>query len=271
MSAGVDDSSAHSAGGAPNPHAAWLRAGQARQQAKHAEQGKTDAASAAAEREREYKRRYREEHREEIRAYRVKYEAENREEVTRKKREYARERARQKRVQEERRERQREREHARYVADPEGRRAQIERWREAHPEKNAEYSKRYYERHRSERLVESRLMARARQGNSGLRSGSAFYSRRHLVSNHRPSRPSTRAPPDPSRVAPTNDPSAVVTADIGSCMSPEISVTAGPLVAHQRRLMFELDPSPAASLAQLFERPLRVEPKLSCSRQPGLS
>lgn len=152
MSAGVDDTSARSNGGAPDPHAAWLRAGQARQQAKRADQGQDAAASAAAEREREYKSRYREEHREEIRAYRAQYHAENRDEVNRKNREYMRERSRKMRAQKERRERQREREHARYAADPGKRRAQIERWREAHPEKNAEYSKRYYERHRSARV-----------------------------------------------------------------------------------------------------------------------
>ena len=152
MSAGVDDESARAVGGAADPHAAWLRAGQARQQAKRAEKEQSAAASAAAEREREYKRRWREEHREEIRAYRAKYHAENRDEVNRENREYMRERAHRLRLQAAKRERQRAREHARYAADPEKRRAQIARWREAHPEKNAEYSKRYYERHHGARL-----------------------------------------------------------------------------------------------------------------------
>lgn len=152
MSAGVDDSSARPVGGPTDPHAAWLRAGRARQQAKRAEQEQSAAASAAADPKRDYAKRYREEHREEIRAYRANYHAQNRDEVNRKNREYMRERSRRMREQQAKRARQREREHARYAADPEKRRQQIARWREAHPEKNAEYSKRYYERHRRARL-----------------------------------------------------------------------------------------------------------------------
>lgn len=157
MSAGVDDSSARPAGGAADPHAAWLRAGQARQQAKRVEQERPVAASAAAEREREYKRRYREEHREEIRAYRAKYHTENRDEVNRKNREYARERARSMRAQQQRREKDRERVRRWTEANRERKRESIRRWQAAHPEKTAEYSRRYYERNRDA------VLARARQ------------------------------------------------------------------------------------------------------------
>lgn len=157
MSAGVDDTSARSSGGAPDPHAAWLRAGQARQQAKRADQGQDAAASAAEEREREYKRRYREEHREEIRAYRAQYHAENRDEVNRKNREYMRERSRKMRAQKERREKDRERVRRWTEANSERKRETIRRWHAEHPEKTAEYSRRYYERHREA------VLARARQ------------------------------------------------------------------------------------------------------------
>ncbi|MBS0475779.1 MAG: hypothetical protein JSR28_11660 [Proteobacteria bacterium] len=157
MSAGVDDSSARPVGGPTDPHAAWLRAGQARQQAKRAEQEQSAAASAAADPKRDYAKRYREEHREEIRAYRAKYHAENRDEVNRKNREYMRERSRRMRAQKERREKDRERVRRWTEANRERKRESIRRWREAHPEKTAEYSRRYYERNRDA------VLARARQ------------------------------------------------------------------------------------------------------------
>lgn len=156
MSAGVDDSSAQSNGGAPDPHAAWLRAGQARQQAKRAEQEQPAVASAAVDRKREYAKRYREEHREEIRAYAEKYNEENRDQVLRAKREYMRERSRRMRAEEERRQKSRERARQWTAANPERRRATVQRFHEAHPEKTAEYSRRYYERHRESRLAKGR-------------------------------------------------------------------------------------------------------------------
>ncbi|MGG1910450.1 hypothetical protein AB1285_26870 [Microbacterium sp. NRRL B-14842] len=135
MSAGVDDSSARPVGGPTDPHAAWLRAGQARQQAKRAEQEQSAAASAAADPKRDYAKRYREEHREEIRAYRAKYHAENRDEVNRKNREYMRERSRKMRAQKERREKDRERVRRWTEANRERKRETIRRWHAEHPEK----------------------------------------------------------------------------------------------------------------------------------------
>lgn len=156
MSAGVDDESARAVGGAADPHAAWLRAGQARQQAKRAEQEQSAAASAAAERDREYKRRYREEHREEIRAYRANYHAKNREEVNRKNREYMRERSRRMRVEKDRREKDRERVRRWREANPDRVRERQRRWVSENPEKVREYQRRHYARNRDARLAQAR-------------------------------------------------------------------------------------------------------------------
>ena len=156
MSAGVDDGSARAVGGAADPHAAWLRAGQARQQAKRAEQDQAAAASAAADRKRDYAKRYREEHREEIRAYRANYHAENREEVNRKNREYMRERHRRMRVQKERREKDRQRAARWREANPERVRERQRRWVSENPEKVREYQRRHYARNREAVLARAR-------------------------------------------------------------------------------------------------------------------
>lgn len=155
MAGGVDDSSTRANGaGSSDPHAAWLRAGKARQAAKAVDEDA--AARDRAEKDRAYKAQYREQNRERIRAYKADYDAKNRDEIRRKNREYMRARSQRMRELKERRERDRERVRRWTTAHPEQKRASIQRWRESHPEKTAEYSRRYYERNREAVLERSR-------------------------------------------------------------------------------------------------------------------
>ena len=80
MAGGVDDSSTRANGaGSSDPHAAWLRAGKARQAAKAVDEDA--AARDRAEKDRAYKAQYREQNRERIRAYKADYDAKNRDEI----------------------------------------------------------------------------------------------------------------------------------------------------------------------------------------------